>query len=137
MIKRIGKGLLFFGMALTVYAFDAPDSVIPDVPPAYAGAPTLKTILLLLGGSGSVVFGAVMAFQHFRNWMSRPELPAKFKPSLQPANMPFHMNAEKMKKPFRFQRNRAAHPKRNSLLNISRPTAGNWPYENQIIERHN
>lgn len=124
MIKRIGKGLLFFGMALTVYAFDAPDSVIPDVPPAYAGAPTLKTILLLLGGSGSVVFGAVMAFQHFRNWMSRPELPAKFKPSLQPANMPFHMNAEKMKKPFRFQRNRAGTPQAKFFTQHFPPNSG-------------
>lgn len=63
MNKGIGMALLVVGIALIIYGFIAPDSVSSDVSRVFAGAPTVKTICLLLGGSAATVVGATMAFR--------------------------------------------------------------------------
>jgi hypothetical protein len=63
MNKGIGIALLVVGIALIIYGFNAPDSVSSDVSRAFAGAPSEKTMCLLLGGSAAAVVGATMAFR--------------------------------------------------------------------------
>jgi hypothetical protein len=63
MNKAIGMALLVVGVALILYGFNASDSVSSNVSRAFTGAPTDKTIWLLLGGSAAVVVGATMAFR--------------------------------------------------------------------------
>jgi hypothetical protein len=57
----MGLMLLVFGILMIIYGFNASDSVSPDVPPAFAGAPTVKTVGLLLGGSAAAVVGVTLA----------------------------------------------------------------------------
>jgi hypothetical protein len=57
----IGLALLVFGILMIIYVFNASGSVIPDGPGAFAGAPTPKTVGLLLGGSAAVVVGVTLA----------------------------------------------------------------------------
>ena len=57
----IGLALLVFGILMIIYVFNAYGSVIPDGPGAFAGAPTPKTVGLLLGGSAAVVVGVTLA----------------------------------------------------------------------------
>ena len=59
----IGLALLVCGILMIIYVFNASGSVSPDVPPAFAGAPTPKTVGLLLGGSAAVVVGVTLAFR--------------------------------------------------------------------------
>jgi len=61
--RGIGLTLLVFGILMIVYGFNASGSVIPDLPPAFAGAPTAKTVGLLLGGSAAVVVGVTLAIR--------------------------------------------------------------------------
>jgi hypothetical protein len=61
--RGIGLALLVFGILMIVYGFNASGSVIPDLPPAFAGAPTAKTVGLLLGGSAAVVVGVTLAIR--------------------------------------------------------------------------
>jgi len=63
MKKAIGALLLVAGIALIVYGFDASDSVRADVPAVFSGAPALKTMWLLLGGSAASVVGVAMTFR--------------------------------------------------------------------------
>ena len=63
MNKGIGIALLVVGIALIIYGFNASDSVSSDVSRAFTGAPTDKTMWLLLGGSASAIVGAVMTFR--------------------------------------------------------------------------
>lgn len=63
MKRTIGAALLVVGILLMVYGFDASDSVISDVSRVFTGAPTNKTIWLLLGGSASVALGLAMIFR--------------------------------------------------------------------------
>ena len=63
MNKGIGIALLVVGIALITYGFDASDSVSSDVSRTFTGAPTNKTMWLLLGGSASAIVGAVMTFR--------------------------------------------------------------------------
>jgi hypothetical protein len=56
----IGLALLVFGILMIIYVFNASGSMIPDGPGAFAGAPTPKTVGLLLGGSAAVVVGATL-----------------------------------------------------------------------------
>jgi|GEM_PF-5123582 hypothetical protein len=60
-MKGIGMALLAVGMALIIYGFDAPDAVSSEVSRVIAGAPTEKTICLLLGGSAAAVVGVTLA----------------------------------------------------------------------------
>jgi hypothetical protein len=57
---NLALALLVAGIALIVYGFGASDAVCSDVPFAFSGAPALKTIWLLLGGSASMVAGAAL-----------------------------------------------------------------------------
>jgi hypothetical protein len=61
--RGIGLALLVLGILMIVYGFNASGSVIPDVPPAFTGAPTAKTVGLLLGGSAAVVVGVTLAIR--------------------------------------------------------------------------
>jgi uncharacterized membrane protein HdeD (DUF308 family) len=63
MNKGIGIALLVVGIALVIYGFNASDSVSSDVSRTFTGAPTNKTMWLLLGGSASAIVGAVMTFR--------------------------------------------------------------------------
>ncbi|HXA45915.1 MAG TPA: hypothetical protein VNZ25_10440 [Candidatus Angelobacter sp.] len=57
----IGLALLVFGILMIIYVFDVSGSVIPDGPGVLAGAPTPKTVVLLLGASAAVVVGVTLA----------------------------------------------------------------------------
>jgi hypothetical protein len=63
MNKTIGMALLVVGVALILYGFNASDSVSSNVSRAFIGAPTDKTIWLLLGGSAAVVVGVTVTFR--------------------------------------------------------------------------
>jgi Protein of unknown function (DUF3185) len=63
MNKGIGIALLVVGIALITYGFDAADSVSSDVSRTFTGAPTNKTMWLLLGGTASAIVGAVMSLR--------------------------------------------------------------------------
>ena len=63
MSKGIGIALLVVGIALITYGFDASDSVSSDVSRTFTGAPTNKTMWLLLGGTASAIVGAVMSLR--------------------------------------------------------------------------
>ena len=63
MNKGIGIALLVVGIALITYGFDASDSVSSDVSRTFTGAPTNKTMWLLLSGTASAIAGAVMSFR--------------------------------------------------------------------------
>jgi hypothetical protein len=63
MNKGIGLALLAVGIALIIYGFNASASVSSDMSRTFTGAPTYKTLWLLLGGSASAIVGAVMTFR--------------------------------------------------------------------------
>jgi uncharacterized membrane protein HdeD (DUF308 family) len=63
MNKGIGIAMLVIGIALIVYGFNASDSVSSGVSRAFTGAPTNKTLWLLLGGIATAIVGAVMTFR--------------------------------------------------------------------------
>jgi hypothetical protein len=63
MNKGIGIALLVVGAALIVYGVSASESVSSGVSRALTGAPTNKTLWLLLGGAASAIVGAVMTFR--------------------------------------------------------------------------
>jgi hypothetical protein len=63
MNKGMGIGLLVVGISMIIYSFNAPNSVSSDVSRIFAGAPTEKTMCLLLGGSAATIIGAVMTFR--------------------------------------------------------------------------
>jgi hypothetical protein len=67
MNKPIGLALLAVGIALIIYGSNASGSVSSDVSRALTGAPTDKTMWLLLGGSVSAIVGAVMTFRRSSN----------------------------------------------------------------------
>jgi Protein of unknown function (DUF3185) len=62
MNKGIGIALLVIGIVLIVYGLNASDSVSSGVSRAFTGAPTNKTMWLLLGGIASAIVGAVVTF---------------------------------------------------------------------------
>ena len=63
MNKGIGIALLIIGVILVVYGINASDSASSGVSRIFTGAPTNKTLWLLLGGIGSGIVGAVMVFR--------------------------------------------------------------------------
>ena len=63
MNKGIGIALLVVGVVLIFFGFNASDSVSSDVSRAFTGAPTNKTLWMLLGGSAAAIVGAVMTFR--------------------------------------------------------------------------
>ena len=67
MNKGIGIALLVVGVALIIYGFNASDSVSSDVSRTFTGAPTNKTLWLLLGGTAAAIIGAVMTLRRSNN----------------------------------------------------------------------
>jgi uncharacterized membrane protein HdeD (DUF308 family) len=63
MNKGIGIALLVVGIVLVVYGINASDSASSGISRIFTGAPTNKTLWLLLGGIGSAIVGAVMLFR--------------------------------------------------------------------------
>ncbi len=63
MNKGIGLALLVVGIVLIILGASASDSVSSGVSRAFTGAPTNKTLWLLLGGAASAVAGAVLTFR--------------------------------------------------------------------------
>jgi hypothetical protein len=62
MNKGIGIALLVVGVVLIVFGLNASDSVSSNVSRAFTGAPTNKTLWLLVGGSAAAIIGGVMMF---------------------------------------------------------------------------
>ena len=63
MNKGIGIALLVVGIILVAYGFNASDSASSGISRFFTGAPTNKTLWLLLGGAASAIVGAVMTFR--------------------------------------------------------------------------
>jgi uncharacterized membrane protein HdeD (DUF308 family) len=66
MNKGIGIALVVVGIVLVAYGFNASDSTSSGISRFFTGAPTNKALWLLLGGIGSTIVGAVMAFRPVR-----------------------------------------------------------------------
>ena len=62
MNKAIGIALVIAGIVLIVYGIDASNSVSSGVSRTFTGAPTNKTLWLLLGGIASAIVGAALTF---------------------------------------------------------------------------
>jgi uncharacterized membrane protein len=62
MNRALGIALLIVGVILVVYGLNASDSVSSHVSKAFTGAPTNKTLWLLIGGAASAIVGAVLTF---------------------------------------------------------------------------
>lgn len=60
MNRGIGTALVVVGIVLIIYGFNASDSASSGISRIFTGAPTNKTLWLLLGGIGSTIVGAVM-----------------------------------------------------------------------------
>ena len=63
MSKGIGLALIVVGVVLIVFGVDASNSASSSVSRAFTGAPTDKTMWLLLGGIGTAIVGTVMALR--------------------------------------------------------------------------
>jgi hypothetical protein len=62
MNKAIGLALLVAGIVLIVYGINASHSVGSQVSQTFTGAPTNKTLWLLIGGIASAIVGAGLTF---------------------------------------------------------------------------
>lgn len=63
MNKGIGLALIAVGILLIIYGVDANQSASSGVSRIFTGAPTNKTLWLLLGGISSAIIGAVLALR--------------------------------------------------------------------------
>ena len=63
MNKGIGIALLIVGIILVAYGLNASDSASSGISRVFTGAPTNKTLWLLLGGTASAIVGAVTTFR--------------------------------------------------------------------------
>jgi uncharacterized membrane protein HdeD (DUF308 family) len=63
MNKGIGLALIVVGIVLVIYGINASDSASSGISRVFTGAPTNKTLWLLLGGVASAIVGAVMTFR--------------------------------------------------------------------------
>jgi hypothetical protein len=63
MNKGIGIALIVIGVILFIYGINASDSAGSGISRIFTGAPTNKTLWLLLGGIGSAIVGAVLTFR--------------------------------------------------------------------------
>lgn len=66
MNKTLGIGILIAGIVLLVFGFSALDSFTSNMSEAFNGAPSNKSIGLLLGGAVLTIFGAFSAFRSAR-----------------------------------------------------------------------
>ena len=66
-MKGLGLILLFLGVGIIAYAFNAPESLIANVDSTIAQVvsrvPGNESLWLLIGGSGAVVVGMTMIFK--------------------------------------------------------------------------
>jgi len=62
MDKAIGLALLVAGIVLIVYGVSASHSLGSQVSQTFTGAPTNKTLWLLIGGSAAAIVGAALTF---------------------------------------------------------------------------
>jgi len=62
MNKAIGLALLVVGIVLIVYGINASHSATSDISRTFTGAPTNKTLWLLIGGIASAIVGATLTF---------------------------------------------------------------------------
>lgn len=63
MNKGIGIALLVVGIVLVGYGLNASDSASSGISRVFTGAPTNKTLWLLLGGIASAIVGAVLTIR--------------------------------------------------------------------------
>lgn len=63
MIKPFGIALLVVGIILIVLGLQASDSIGSDFSKFFTGAPTNKSVWLMLGGVGSLIAGSVMSLR--------------------------------------------------------------------------
>ena len=67
-MKGLGLILLFLGVGIIAYAFNASDAinsaVATTIAQVLASLPGNETIWLLIGGSGAMVVGITMIFKH-------------------------------------------------------------------------
>jgi hypothetical protein len=63
MNKGIGIALIVVGVVLVIYGINASDSASSGISRIFTGAPTNKTLWLLLGGCASTIVGAMMTFR--------------------------------------------------------------------------
>jgi len=66
MNKALGIALLVVGVGLIGYGLSASDSFSSGISRAFTGAPTNKTLWLLLGGIASAIIGGVTMFMSSR-----------------------------------------------------------------------
>jgi len=62
MNKITGLALLVIGIVLIVYGVSASNSVGSQISQTFTGAPTNKTLWLLIGGIGAAIVGAFLTF---------------------------------------------------------------------------
>jgi hypothetical protein len=62
MNKAIGLALLVVGVILIVYGINSSDSVSSHLSQTFTGAPTNKTMWLLIGGIAASIVGAAVTF---------------------------------------------------------------------------
>jgi len=62
MNKAIGLALLAVGIVLIVMGINASNSVGSDFSRTFTGAPTNKTLWLLIGGIAAAIVGAALTF---------------------------------------------------------------------------
>jgi uncharacterized membrane protein len=65
MNRAIGLALLVVGIVLVVYGINALHSVSSNVSQTFTGAPTNKTMWLLIGGIASAIVGVALTFSGF------------------------------------------------------------------------
>jgi uncharacterized membrane protein required for colicin V production len=63
MNKGIGLALIVVGIVLIIYGVDANQSASSGVSRIFTGAPTDKTLGLLLGGISSAIIGAALVWR--------------------------------------------------------------------------
>ena len=61
--EGIGMALVVVGIVVIVYGFNASDSASSGISRFFTGAPTNKTLWLLLGGVDSTIVGAIMVLR--------------------------------------------------------------------------
>jgi len=63
MSKAIGMALLAVGIALIIFGVRASDSFGSDLSRFFTGAPTDKSMWLLLSGIGATIIGSIMSLR--------------------------------------------------------------------------
>jgi len=68
MNKALGIALLVAGVVLTTLGINASESLGSDVSRFFTGAPTDKSIWLLIGGIVSVIIGLFLSLRRSATW---------------------------------------------------------------------